>query len=217
MDLLSKEKIFEFKDDFIEVQMITLCPNCKNKFDVPQEYIGKQIKCSKCNETFNFIAPEELCENCGCVIGILEQAHIYQNKIVCDNCDKILQQEIQLTAQQNTTNFPTEADITKNQNAVDDLNITNVFITGRLRKAEGKPRCQLCGSLMKKKTIRKKTIIGIAISILCFFMGILITFVGFIWGGPIIGIPICIFALFIGGKKVKVFKCKNCAAIVQLV
>ena len=92
----------------------------------------------------------------------------------------------------------------------------NVYITGSLRKADGKPRCQFCGSVMKKKTISKgTTVIGIAASILLFFVGIIITFVGFIWGGPIFGIPICIFALFIGGKKVKVLKCKNCAAIVQ--
>jgi len=66
--------------------MLTLCPNCKHKFDVPKEYIGKQIKCPKCKHSYNFKAPEELCENCGKIIGNLEQACVFDNNIVCQNC-----------------------------------------------------------------------------------------------------------------------------------
>jgi tellurium resistance protein TerD len=29
----------------------------------------------------------EVCENCGCQIGKLESACVYQNKIVCEKCD----------------------------------------------------------------------------------------------------------------------------------
>jgi hypothetical protein len=37
----------------------------------------------------------------------------------------------------------------------------------------------------------------------------------FFCGGPIIGIPLCICALFMGGKRLKVLKCGNCGAITE--
>ena len=33
--------------------MVTLCPNCKHQFDIPKEYINKEIMCPKCNRLFN--------------------------------------------------------------------------------------------------------------------------------------------------------------------
>lgn len=66
--------------------MKTLCPHCKNELDIPREYIGKQVKCPKCSALFEFLAPEELCENCGHIIGDLDQAYTLNGNVVCSEC-----------------------------------------------------------------------------------------------------------------------------------
>jgi len=36
---------------------------------------------------------EEICESCGRIIGIAEQAYVYEGRIACEQCDKKLRQE----------------------------------------------------------------------------------------------------------------------------
>ena len=38
---------------------------------------------------------DEICENCGGIIGILDQAFVYQGRVVCEKCDKKLRGEPQ--------------------------------------------------------------------------------------------------------------------------
>lgn len=38
---------------------------------------------------------DEICENCGGIIGILDQAFVYQGRVVCEKCDKKLRAEPQ--------------------------------------------------------------------------------------------------------------------------
>ena len=196
--------------------MVTLCPNCKHKFDVPQEYIGKQIKCPKCKTSYKFIAPEELCENCGRIIGNLEQACVFQGRIVCNECDKKLRQEKQLVVRQNTSDvIPVEAKVANKANIPSAIGPTNIFIAGDTRIKDGIPHCQLCGSTMNKRTISKVNAAGIAAALLCFAAGVWITVAGFFCGGPFVGIPLCICALFMGGKRQRVWKCRNCGAAAE--
>ena len=41
-----------------EKTMKTICPNCKSEFIVPDRYIGKKVKCRKCNILVEIIAHE---------------------------------------------------------------------------------------------------------------------------------------------------------------
>lgn len=194
--------------------MKALCPDCKHKFNIPKEYVGKQIKCPKCTHLFKFIAPEEVCENCGCIIGNIEKAYVFQERIVCAKCDKKLRQEKQLVVRRDTTNIiPVETSLANQASVPNNISHTNIFIARDIRKKDGIPRCQLCGHPMKNRIVSKGNAAGIAAALLCFFAGVWITIAGFFCGGPFIGIPLCICALFMGGKRQKVLKCQNCGAI----
>ena len=39
------------------------------------------------------MAAEETCANCGCLIGKLQTAYIFNDKVVCHKCNSILQTE----------------------------------------------------------------------------------------------------------------------------
>ena len=77
------------------------------------------------------------------------------------------------------------------------------------------PRCNLCGGIMIKKTVSSGNVSGIALALLVLAAGLFLTFGGVFCGGPIIGIPLCILALFMGGKRKKVLKCKKCGHTVD--
>lgn len=77
------------------------------------------------------------------------------------------------------------------------------------------PKCNLCGSQMKHKTISSCNASGIALALLCFGIGVWFTFAGLFCGGPFIGIPLCICALFMGGKRKRVLICTNCGQLLD--
>ena len=52
----------------------------------------------------------------------------------------------------------------------------------------------------------------LAIAVLVFIVGVVLCFTT---AGFIIGIPLCVVALFIGGKRRKVWKCRQCGSIVD--
>ena len=60
---------------------------------------------------------------------------------------------------------------------------------------------------MKKKTISKGNTTGILLALVVLGIGVALCFTGI---GAIIGIPVIILALFMGGKRQKVWLCKNC-------
>lgn len=75
------------------------------------------------------------------------------------------------------------------------------------------PRCRLCNSEMKQSVVSSGNVAGIAVALLVFAAGLILTFGGLFCGGWLIGIPLCILALFMGGKRKRVFKCRSCGAI----
>lgn len=89
------------------------CPNCMKRLNVPDQYMGGTVKCPACSKPFmakpNGMLSEarptkgepsgtirtsqpatETCANCGRMIGKLEQARVYEGKVVCVRCDFVL-------------------------------------------------------------------------------------------------------------------------------
>jgi hypothetical protein len=190
--------------------MTSECPHCKYKIEIPDSYIGKEIKCPQCKKNYKYLK-SEFCSNCGRSLGHLEQAYIFNGRVVCKECDKLLC-EINKT-EAITQIVPVEAKVIKRP---DFINIARTGNIGRENMVfSGLPRCQLCGGYMNKKTISKGNASGIALALLTFFVGLFISLAFFFCGGFLIGIPLCICALFMGGKRQKVLKCESCGAIVE--
>ena len=84
--------------------MKTECPHCKSRFTVKEESVGKKAKCPKCIQMFTIellseasveaaVAsseeskrPDEVCSECGAVMGSEEQACVHNGNIVCEKC-----------------------------------------------------------------------------------------------------------------------------------
>lgn len=71
--------------------------------------------------------------------------------------------------------------------------------------------CRQCGGTMRKTTITSGNLFGILGALVVFSLGLflaayfLLTIIG-----PIVGALMMIYALFMGGKRQKVWKCTNC-------
>jgi len=67
---------------------------------------------------------------------------------------------------------------------------------------------------MDKKTIRSGNVLGILLALIVFFIGLAILIFLF-WTiiGAVIGVLMMIAALFMGGKRQKVWKCSKCGYI----
>ena len=72
--------------------------------------------------------------------------------------------------------------------------------------------CRQCMGPMKMSVVTSGNCLGIALALVLFAIGIAMccTIVG-----AIIGIPVCLCALFVGGKRRKVWKCQSCGCIVE--
>lgn len=75
-----------------------------------------------------------------------------------------------------------------------------------------KLECKQCGGTMKKKIQSSGNCLGIAIALTLIAVGIALCFTGI---GAIIGIPLIICALFVGGKRRKIWKCTKCGYIFE--
>ncbi len=74
------------------------------------------------------------------------------------------------------------------------------------------PKCQLCGATMVKKVQSSGNCLGLLVALLVLFLGLLVTvFIPVL--GWVIGPIIMLIALFIGGKKSKVWRCTSCRSI----
>jgi ssDNA-binding Zn-finger/Zn-ribbon topoisomerase 1 len=71
-------------------------------------------------------------------------------------------------------------------------------------------KCPLCGTELIYKNISKGNAQGIVMALIVLFLGIGISLTGI---GAIIGIPLCIYALGMGGKRSKVLFCPNCKSV----
>jgi len=67
---------------------------------------------------------------------------------------------------------------------------------------------------MKKATLSTGNCLGILMALIVLLGGLFVT-VFFFWTiiGPIIGILMMLAALFMGGKRRKVWKCRNCGYV----
>jgi ribosomal protein S27E len=73
----------------------TQCPHCQAKFKVHYEHKGKKTKCPKCTTPFviaRFVESTavEKCSSCGRMIEKPEKAYVFDNQIVCIQCDERL-------------------------------------------------------------------------------------------------------------------------------
>jgi hypothetical protein len=71
--------------------------------------------------------------------------------------------------------------------------------------------CQQCGGSMVKKNKSSGNCLGLCIALAVIGLGIVLCLTGI---GAIIGIPLIIGGLFIGGKRSKVWQCKQCAYVI---
>lgn len=69
------------------------------------------------------------------------------------------------------------------------------------------PKCQLCQTVMVRKTVSNENAANTAAALIVMAIGIAICCTGI---GAILGVPICICALFIGGGKKKFLVCPSC-------
>lgn len=72
--------------------MEAVCPSCKTKFNVPNEYGGKKVVCKKCKTHLILPIFNKICENCGKSIGNFEKVCIFESRTVCALCDTKLRQ-----------------------------------------------------------------------------------------------------------------------------
>lgn len=73
--------------------------------------------------------------------------------------------------------------------------------------------CKQCGGVMKKKVISTGNFKGILLALIVLIIGVALLFIFPI--GTIIGLLLIIVALGMGGKRRKVWKCKNCGYIFE--
>ena len=66
--------------------------------------------------------------------------------------------------------------------------------------------CKQCGEAMRKEIQSKGNLTGIILALIVLAIGISLSAIG-LW---IIGIPVIILSLFMGGKRVKIWKCPEC-------
>lgn len=71
------------------------------------------------------------------------------------------------------------------------------------------PSCQQCGDAMKKTSISSGNCIGLLLALIVLFGGIFVfIFIPVI--GWVIGPLMCLVALFMGGKRRRVWRCRGC-------
>ena len=82
------------------------------------------------------------------------------------------------------------------------------------KSTPGTPTCQHCGGSMQKSVVSSGNCSGIVVALIVFCIGIVIFFVIPLVGW-VIGPLVCIGALFMGGKRRNVWKCKACGIVVD--
>lgn len=75
------------------------------------------------------------------------------------------------------------------------------------------PICQACGGRMKKKIISSGNCVGILLALIVLFSGLAVTILIPVVGW-VIGPLMILLALFMGGKRQKIWRCANCRAFV---
>jgi len=168
------------------------CPHCKQSLEVPEEILGQQINCPSCNGAIKL--PNQEPKTPASPPSPQNQIRacpfcgetILLAAVKCKHCGEFLDGSKQKASAQ---------PIQKNQ-------------------APGIPSCQQCGGAKKKTVVSSGNCAGVVVALIVFCAGIVIA-VAIPVIGWIIGPIICIGALFMGGKKSKVWKCTKCGSIVN--
>ena len=75
-----------------------------------------------------------------------------------------------------------------------------------------KLECKACDGVMVKSSVSSGNAAGIVLALVVFAVGVVLCFTII---GALIGVPLCILSLFMGGKRQSVWKCRKCKAIIQ--
>jgi hypothetical protein len=73
--------------------------------------------------------------------------------------------------------------------------------------------CQQCGGAMRRKKISEGNCSGLAIAMIAFCIGVGLFFIPVL--GWVFGPLVCVCALFMGGRKRRVWKCKKCGSVIE--
>lgn len=74
--------------------------------------------------------------------------------------------------------------------------------------------CKQCGGVMRKDTITSGNFTGILFGLILIIVGVVV-FIAFPVVGWILGPLIALVGLFQGGKRRKVWKCRECSTVVD--
>lgn len=162
------------------------CPHCGHSFRMTNELFGEEIGCPSCSESV-VLPPRQILTESRCVCPACAE-EILAAAIKCKHCGEFLDGR----PANNSASSPTQI----------------------AQQTSGLPRCQTCGGSMKKKTISSGNCAGLLLALVVFCVGVAIT-VAFMPFGLIVGPLLCLFALFMGGKRSKVWKCVKCGSIVN--
>jgi hypothetical protein len=185
------------------------CPHCEQSLEIPEDMFGQTVECPSCNGSIQLPEPEPQAEKTPPLqpkypapspSSLPPQKESRDcpfcgEKILaiarkCKHCGEFLDgtRPTQMQSISQSKPYPsTETD---------------------------KPVCQLCGAGMSETVVSSGNCSGIVVALIAFAIGILITvFLPVV--GIIIGPIICFCALFMGGKRQKVWKCTNCASLVD--
>ena len=157
------------------------------------------------------------CENCGRAIGALETPSLWDDHVVCVQCRGDLSKSRQHDAKQQAVAYARATVPSPPPPPPDPMQ--QLAAAARQAPARpaaltlGLPQCQQCGGAMQMTAISSGNCAGIVVALICLAAGIFIFFAIPVIGW-VIGPVICVGALFMGGKKSKVWKCRACGSVV---
>jgi len=166
------------------------CAHCGQSFRMANNLLGEEIGCPSCGEAVTLPPPQILRETkCVCPACAEE---ILAAAVKCKHCGEFLDGR--------PPTIPTLPVATRGA-----------------QQTAGLPKCQQCGGAMKKKTISSGNCVGLLLALIVFSVGVAFVLSSLASGpfGLLIGLLLCGLALFMGGKRSKVWKCVKCGTIVN--
>ncbi len=181
------------------------CPHCEQSLEAPDEMSGETTACPSCNTTILIPGNQpNHAEESPSQPG--PQVHAPPN----------------LPPKKQTKNCPFCGEVILSS-AVKCKHCGEFFKGGKPikqsappqdKQTPGIPTCQQCGGKMRKTVVSSGNCSGLVLALIALCVGVIITFAIPVIGW-VIGPLICIGALFMGGKRSKVWKCTKCGSVVN--